>query len=212
MSTAATTAIGWSDYMTLFVGLFAMMNPIGNAAIFLSLTSKDDASTQKSIARTCANAVAVILLVTVWAGGYILELFGISTSALTVAGGVIVLLMGLQMLNSSSSSTASSDSGATNIGIIPLAIPFTAGPGTISNILAHTYLLQTWQSKCMVSVVCVAMAIVVGIVFAFADKLINLIGTNGLNVVTRIMGLVIAAIAVELLATGLPELIPALAS
>lgn len=211
MSTAATTAIGWSSYMTLFVGLFAMMNPIGNAAIFLSLTSSDDSSTQKKVARTCANAVAVILLITVWLGGYILELFGITTSALTVAGGIVVLLMGLQMLNSSGSSSTTSDSGATNVGIIPLALPLIAGPGAMSNILAHTYLLQTWQSKCMVSIVCVVLAIVVAVIFAFANKLLDLIGTAGLTMVTRVMGLILAAIAIQLLATGLPALIPVLA-
>jgi multiple antibiotic resistance protein len=210
MSTAVITAIDWSKYMTLFVGLFAMMNPIGNAAIFLSLTSSETNAAQKKIARTCANAVAIVLIVTVWLGGYILELFGITTQALTVAGGVVVLLIGLQMMGSISSSS-STDSGNTNLGIIPLAIPLIAGPGAMSTILAHTYLLQTWQSKCMVSIVCVGLAIVVGVAFAGANKLIALIGSNGLSVITRIMGLILAAIAIQLLATGLPELFPVLA-
>lgn len=211
MSTT-TEAVSWTSYLSFFVALFAIMDPIGNAAIYLSLTSNSKSAEQKKIARNCINAVAVILLVTVWGGAYLLELFGISTAALTVAGGIIVFLIGLNMLNSDSSSSSSTDSGATNLGVVPLAIPLVAGPGTMSAILAHSDLLATLTSKIYVSILCVAMAILVGAIFASANKLINLIGTNGLNVVTRIMGLILAAIAIQLLATGLPELFPVLTS
>jgi len=210
MSTAATTTLSLSSYATLFVGLLAIMNPLGNAAIFLSLTHSDDTAAKNKIARTCAIAVAIILLVTIWFGGDILKLFGISTAALTVAGGLVVLLIGLKML-SSDDLGSSSDGSSANIGIVPLAIPLISGPGAMATILAHSYLLVDWRSKCLVSVVGVTIAILVAMAFICANKLTALMGTNGLSVVTRIMGLLIAAIAVHLLATGLPELFPVLA-
>ena len=209
MSTTATV-FDWSSYITLFVGLFAMMNPFGNAAIFLSMTSADKNTDIKKVARTCTNAVAIILIVTVWVGTYLLELFGISINALTVAGGIIVLLIGLNMLSSNSSASTSSSSSV-NIGVVPLAMPLIAGPGAMATVLGHTSLLQTWESKIMVSIVCVAMALVIGIILRFSQKLVDLIGESGLDVVTRVMGLVICGIAIQLLADGLPKLLPGLA-
>lgn len=210
MSTTATTAISLSSYTTLFVGLFAMMNPFGNAAIFLSLTSSQTDANKKQTAMSCSFAVMIILFITVWIGTYLLELFGISIYALTVAGGIIVLLIGLNMLNSGSSGSTTSSSGS-NVGVVPLAIPLIAGPGTMSTILAHTYLLASFESKCFVSIVCFLMALVIMVVLLSANKIEKLLGANGLQVITRIMGLVLCGIAIQLLATGLPELFPILA-
>jgi len=203
--------------LTSFIAtLFSMMNPIGNLGVFVSLTSDRSEAEARGIAWTCAGAVIVTLLIVVWTGSLLLEFFGISLDSLRAAGGVIVLMIGLQMLwnkSGHSQSQGELDDGKprASVGVVPLAIPVVAGPGTMAAVLVGAEQHSSLLSKVEVSVVVVVLSALVGLLFSFAEPIAKRLGESGMGVVTRVMGMVLAAIAMGMLADGLKGMMPGLA-
>jgi len=212
----------YAAFATFTVAVLAVLNPVGNAAIFIGLTANRSPSEQRNTAYICSIAVAVIMLISVWAGPWMLKAFGISVSAFEIAGGLIVLLIGLDMIRGGQKkhSATPEESAADHaeaqqkesVAVVPLAIPIVAGPGAISAIIAHASLFPTAVSQLIESGIVVALALVVGIAFFLAPWLAKLLGRFGLKVVTRIMGLILAAIAFQLIINGMLAFFPGLAS
>lgn len=203
--------------LTSFIAaLFSMMNPIGNVGVFAGMTA-DRPDQIKRVAWTCAFAVAVTLLIMTWAGPQLLHFFGISIDSLRTAGGVIVMLIGLNMLfNKSSHKQSSAELGDAqsreSIAVVPLAIPLVAGPGTMATVLIAAQQHPSVLSKFEVSGIIVVLSLLCGLLFSFAGPIAKWLGKSGMGAVTRVMGMILAAIAVGMLAEGLKELLPGLAS
>lgn len=196
--------------------LFSMMNPVGNVGMFAGMTADRDDAEAKLIAWKCAAACAVTLLIVIWTGGALLGLFGISVHQLRAAGGIIVLLIGLHMLFNKSehkTSAAESEDAKTreSIAVVPLAIPLVAGPGTIATVLVAAHRHPGIMAKVEISIAAAVLCALTGLLFAYSKPIANWIGESGMAVVTRIMGMVLVAIAMGMLADGLTNLIPALA-
>jgi len=196
--------------------LFSMMNPIGNTGVFAGMTRGRSRAESRQTARTCALAVAVTLVVVTWAGPLLLRFFGVTVDTLRAAGGIVVLLIGLQMLFNKSEHQHTSDeledaAHRPSIAVVPLAIPIVAGPGTMATVLVAVEQYQSLLSKVVISTVGVALAALTGVLFWFAGPISNRLGDSGMGVVTRVMGLVLAAIAMGMLAEGLKALLPGLA-
>ena len=195
--------------------LFSMMNPIGNVGVFAGMTA-DRPKDAPGIAMTSACAIFVTLLVVTWAGSFMLRFFGITVDSLRAAGGVVVLIIGLHMLfnrsEHKSSSAEADDAGSReSIAVVPLAIPMVAGPGTMATVLVAAQQHPTVLSKIEISIVVGALAALTGLLFRFATPIAGLLGESGMGVVTRVMGLVLAAIAMGMLADGLSGMLPGLA-
>jgi multiple antibiotic resistance protein len=168
------------------------------------------------LARLVAFTVFAVLLVAVFAGEALLELMGASLPAFRVGGGLVLLLMALAMLNAQAGGVRQSQAEARELesgelsGVVPLAIPLLAGPGAISTAiiavergsLAH----QVAIVACIAVVCAVSWAVLRG-----AGAVARAMGTTGLNVATRILGLLLAAMAVQTMAEGLKQLFPGLA-
>lgn len=196
--------------------LFSMLNPIGAVGIFASMTSLKTDEEAKAIAMKCALTVAIALLVVNWAGTHILHFFGISIATLQAAGGIVVLLIGLNMLfNKTGHKTSEAEivdsQHKESIAVVPLAIPLVAGPGSMATVLLASGRDNNLFLKLQISVVILALALVCGIIFYFARPLSKFIGESGMGVMTRMMGLILAAIAMGLFAEGLKSLFPGLA-
>jgi multiple antibiotic resistance protein len=196
--------------------LFSMMNPIGNVGVFAGMTADRPGVEARRIAATCAGAVAITLLIVAWSGTLILAFFGISVDSLRAAGGVIVLLIGLHMLFNQSGhqhSPAELEDAKPrpSIGVVPLAIPIVAGPGTMAAVLVAAQQHSSVLRKAEMSVGIRALAALSGLLFSFAAPIAKGLGESGMGVVTRIMGMILAAIAMGMLAEGLKELLPGLA-
>jgi len=196
--------------------LFSMMNPIGNVGVFAGMTADRPGAEAGHIAWTCAGAVSITLLIVTWSGVLLLEFFGITIDSLRAAGGVIVLLIGLQMLfnksgHQHSSAELKDANSRTSIAVVPLAIPIVAGPGTIATVLVAAQQHPSVLSKVEISVVVIALAALCGRLFSFATPISKRLGDSGMGVVTRIMGMILAAIAMGMLADGLKGLLPGLA-
>ena len=202
--------------ITFIAALFSMMNPIGNVGVFAGMTADRNAADARRIAWTCAGAIAVTLLVVTWTGGALLKFFGINVHELRAAGGVIVLLIGLSMLRSDNahrqtSTEAKADADRNQIAIVPLAIPIVAGPGTMATVIIAAERHPGIWAKIDLSIAAIGLAAFTGLLFAYSKPIANWLGESGMGVVTRIMGMVLAAIAMGMLASGLKGMIPALA-
>ncbi len=214
-----------SYLITFIVGMVAILNPIGNTAIYIGMTSELKRATQNKCAIHCAIAVAIILLFSMWFGQPLLTLFGITIGAFGSAGGLIVLLIAINMLRGQphrpsyhthvEEKTGSSESKAKKnlkhqIAVVPLAIPIIAGPGAISKVIYQSYYYPDFQDKVIGSVILITLSAVIGIILYFAPLIGRALGEYGMKVVTRVMGLILAAIAMQMLTANLVKLLPGL--
>jgi multiple antibiotic resistance protein len=203
--------------LTVFMGLFAIMNPIANAPIFLSLTADDSPDIRRRIAGQALLLSFVLIVVFVLAGRLIFSLFGITLPAFQIVGGVLVALIGHHMLQGRQSpvqhlaephNTTPASSAALGIAVTPLAMPILAGPGTIAT--AMNFASTGHMREMLVTIA--AFAVLCGITYAAflsGERLVRFLGPNGLSVVTRLMGLMLAVIGVQMLITGIAGAIKA---
>lgn len=205
------------DLVKALVTLLAIVNPAGNSALFLSLTGDDAPPERARVAGVAAIAIAITLVVCVLAGDRILHLFGIRLDDLRVAGGLVVLLIGLSMLRAQHSAVHSGPAEAEegsqkeSPAVVPLAIPIVAGPGAMATAIVSADAARSWLEKGeLIAAVLVASASVY-LAFRAAPLLQRRLGQSGMNIVVRIMGLLLAAIAVDMMAAGLRGQFPALA-
>jgi multiple antibiotic resistance protein len=201
---------------SLVATLFSMMNPIGNVGVFAGMTADRPADESRKIAWSCATAVAITLLIVVWAGPQLLRFFGVTVDTLRAAGGLIVLLIGLHMLFNKSEHKHSSEEledaqARSSIAVVPLTIPIVVGPGTMAAVLVGAQQNPEVLSKVEISVVVAVLAVLIGVLFSFASPIARRIGASGMGVVTRVMGMILAAIAMGMFAEGLKALMPGLA-
>ena len=206
-----------SLFLTSFVALLAIVNPIGIVPIFLTLTSGDSEKERKHTAHLSALSVGIILLLAAFAGEGILSFFGIGLPSFRVGGGILVLLMAISMLQAKQSrirqspSEAEYDEEKENVAVVPLAIPLMAGPGAISLAIIHGHQAASLQNKFMLAGSIVAVALVALVSLHLAKPIGKALGLTGLNIATRIMGLILASIGVQMIAQGLLKLLPGLA-
>ena len=205
-----------SELVTFTVAMLAITNPIGNLAIFASLTAGKSEDNKKKAAFIAGLAIAIILIIVIWTGDHILDAFGISTPAFETAGGLIIALMGLSMLHAKTSeihhTKGEHEEAKTkeSVAVVPIAIPLVAGPGAITTIIVHSHQFGTAADRLYVSLICIGLALILWICFYFSAPVSRLLGVSGINIVTRIMGIILTAIAFQMIAEGLKGLFPAL--
>lgn len=204
------------EMLQLIVAMIIMMNPLGSLSIFLDLTHKTPLAHQRKTAIEASFAIIIILLLTLWGGHAILNLLGISLPAFRFAGGIILLLMGLSMLQSRESPmnhTVGDDEAAKHresIAVVPLALPVIVGPGAISTLIIATGDFPEFINKIWMTIICVLLTLGMGLILYFGSTVVKFVGASVMKVVTRIMGMIIMAIAVGMLADGLVGLLPVL--
>ena len=203
--------------LTFAVALMTICNPAGALSLFLGMTSDHSDSQKKKIAFQTASAVAIVLIVVTWAGSQLLHGFGITTSGLEVAGGIIIAMMGLSMLHDKTSSIQHSKKESedaknkSSIAVVPMAIPIVAGPGAMTTIILATQKFPSLSEKIFVSLICLGISSIIWFALYFAAPIGRLLGASGLSVLTKIMGMVLTAISIQMIATGIKTLLPGLA-
>lgn len=204
------------EMFKFIVAMIIMMNPLGSLSIFLDLTRKDFLVEQRKLAVRASLAIFIIMFITVWVGEDLLDLFGITIPSFRFAGGIILLLMGLSMLQSRESAlshTSGDDEAAKerhSIAVVPLALPVIIGPGAISTLIISAGDYPSPKDKLLISIICVFLTLLMGMMLYYAAPIARLVGQSVIKVVTRIMGMIIMAIAVGMLANGLQGLLPSL--
>lgn len=195
---------------SVFMAFFAIMNPIANTAAFAGLTGSLSKTQQKAIAFKSLLITFIVITLFSVLGHAIFNLFGIGLAALRITGGVLIFIVGYHMLQGSASSMHSSKDADTapandsDIAISPLAVPLLAGPGTIAT--AMNYSTVGGLSAMLVTVaVFFVLCLITFFCFIFSSKIIRMVGQNGLNIVTRLMGLILAVIGVQMLIAGIHQ-------
>ncbi|HXV24193.1 MAG TPA: MarC family protein [Alphaproteobacteria bacterium] len=205
-----------SEFVKFAAALFAILNPFGNTAIFLSVTAERSAAERRTIALMTAAAVLITLLVAAVVGQEILALFGISIGSFRIAGGVIIMLIALSMLHARpsgvhhSASEESDGQQKDNPAIFPLAIPVIAGPGAMATVILYAEHARGIGGALVIGAVIVLMCLILLITLRAAGRLSSFLGPTGMNVLIRLMGMILAAIAIEMIAGGLTQLFPQL--
>lgn len=215
-STTALNAEMQSPLHTL-VGLIVIVNPLLAISAFSALTGGDDAAERKATAYRAALTVATVLILAALVGEQLLAIFGISLPAFQVGGGILILLMAIAMLHARMSGTRHTDEEAEDaqskeqVGIVPLGIPLLAGPGAITTVIIYSHASVGWLHKAILVGEIAVVGALVWLSLRLGDRLAALLGATGVNIATRIMGLLLAAIAVEFIAKGAKTLLPGLA-
>jgi multiple antibiotic resistance protein len=206
----------YADTVKFLVAMIIMMNPLGSLSIFLQLTNKFPLAHQRKTAIKCGLSITIIMVITIWIGSQLLDLLGITIASFRFAGGIILLLTGLSMLQSKESPishTPEDDIAAeerSSIAIVPLALPIIIGPGAISTLVIASNDYPVFMIKIWLSILCVLLASGMFVLLFFGGTIGRFVGESVMKVITRIMGMIIMAIAVGMLANGLIGLIPAL--
>jgi multiple antibiotic resistance protein len=204
------------EMLQFIVAMIIMMNPLGSLSIFLDLTRRTSVAHQRKTAIEATIAILIIMLLTLWTGGSLLSLLGITIPAFRFAGGIILLLMGLAMLESRESAvsyTMEDDQAAKqreSVAIVPLALPVIIGPGSMSTLIISAGDYPQFINKVWMTIICLILTVGMGLILYFASTVARLVGASVMKVVTRIMGMIIMAIAVGMLADGLVGLLPIL--
>ncbi len=185
--------------LTVFLGFFAIMNPIANTAVFVGLTENESHSTQIKIAvKSLLISFFIVFAFTVM-GKAIFNMFGISLTALKLTGGALVFIIGYQMLHGKTSKMHKhSENSDLDIAVSPLAVPILAGPGTIATAMNYSS-KGGWFSIVLTILMFAILCVITFICFIFGQKLVKFIGESGISIVTRLMGLILAVIGAQML-------------
>jgi multiple antibiotic resistance protein len=192
-----------------FTSLVAIVNPLSAATIFLALTGGEDPVTRRRAVGRGVLTAAIVMGIFAAAGGGILAFFGITTHAFKIAGGIIFFGIGWDMLQARRSRVKATEEeeleGTTReqIGIIPLGLPTIAGPGAITTVIVLMGQAETAMQVAAIYGSIVGVVLLTGMVLLVAPLLLRTFGQTGLNVMTRIMGLLVMVIGVQFVLDGL---------
>ncbi len=207
----------WGELIKLTVALVVIVEPFGAVPLFLGVLGTSPPGVQAKAARSAAITVFVVLGLSALAGDTILALFGISIGSFMVGGGLLLLILSVSMLQAKESRIRQTPEEAAEanqsqaIGVVPIGLPLLAGPGAISTVIIYAH--ETGGQMPGLLALLVPVAVVAGVVWMTlrsAGAIARRMGTTGLNIMTRVMGLILAALAVEIMARGLLQLFPGL--
>jgi multiple antibiotic resistance protein len=192
--------------------IFFLVDPFAALPTFLAVTEGQDSRRRVRTARRASLTAWVVLTLFAFIGQYIFRLFGISLPAFEIAGGIILLLIGLDMLEAKRSPTqetrkeAQAAASKDDAGIVPMGIPMLAGPGAITTVMVLVGQVQTaWQMIAILGAIAFTAAISF-LVLGGADRVARVLGQTGIRILVRVMGLLLVALAVQYFVNGFTDL------
>jgi len=195
----------YTQVITVFMGFFAIMNPIANTAAFAGLVGDKSQVEKRKVATRALTITFIVVFLFALLGKVIFHLFGITLPALRIAGGILVFLIGYHMLNGTGSHLHSAESSdESDIAVTPLAVPLLAGPGTIATAMNYSATGGITGMVITISVFAV-MCLITYFSFVFSAKILSLISKDNLTIVTRLMGLILAVIGIQMMLTGVSQ-------
>lgn len=204
-----------SEFIALTVSIFSIVNPFAALPVYVGMTTDLPGPVRRRLPRTTAVAAFVILLTAYLAGEALLGFFSIRIASLRVAGGLLIFGMAWSMLQAKRSGTKyrpeelEEAPDRDNLAVVPLAMPLLAGPGSISvMILAATRTTGEVSGHVVAVAAAATVCLSIWAILRASGRISTFLGQTGMNVATRFMGLILAAVAVEFIAGGLTEIFP----
>ncbi len=192
-----------------FVSIFMLCSPLTAIPVFLDLTQGREQKRRSITGMKSGFYVALILIIITWSGESILDFLGIRLQAFQCAGGIVVFLLALSMLNAQSSQIRQTDEEIktkSGIAIVPLAMPIMAGPGAMSAVIVTASTYSSLSDRLILTACAAGIGAVVSLLFYFAVQIEKYLGNTGLNILTRVGGLILAALSIEIFAQGVQGL------
>lgn len=204
-------------YLQFFLGLFAIVNPFGTLPIFFSMTAHQYEADRNRTNLITSISIAVILLVSLYFGKMILDAFSISLDSFRVAGGMLIVSIALTMISGklgehkqNKEEQKADLTEYEHIAVVPLAMPIMAGPGAIGSTIVWGTRYHHWTDFVGFSIAIVLFALICYVLFRFSAPVVKKLGKTGSNVVTRIMGLILMSLGIEIIVAGVSNLFPGL--
>lgn len=201
-------------FITIFAGLFSIINPLGTVPIFVGLTTNESKINRQRTSILTAINVCVILIISFFAGSYVLNFFGISINSLRIAGGLIIASSGFALLTGSftkhkgmkRSSVKADLEKRSDISLTPLAIPMLAGPGSISLLITLNQLHQETNQILIILGAILCVGISVFVILRSSHFIVKGLGASGINAISRIIGFIVIAIGIEYISSAVLDL------
>jgi len=202
-------------FLYVFAALFSVINPLGTVPVFVGLTSDETSSERNRTSLLTSVNVIVILIISFFAGTYLLDFFGISLNALRIAGGMIIVTSGFALLTG----TFSKHKGMKNkrvqkdldnrekFSLTPLAIPMLAGPGSISLLITFNQKYTSTPGIISVILAVLAVGLATLLILRSAPYISKLLGASGINAISRIVGFIVISIGVEYISAAVISII-----
>ncbi len=208
------------DIFKPLIALLAIVNPIGVIPFFIHFTKALTREQRQRTIRVSAFSAFLVISISALAGLKIIEFFGISLASFQVGGGLLLLTSAIQMLNAQPAESRKEDvaegankvDAGASIAVVPLTIPLLTGPATISTMVIYAEKTRHWWQLAVLVGYGVVVALVTYAAFSASGRIARVLGQTGIDIMTRLMGLILAALAVELLSDGLQKLFPILAN
>ena len=206
----------WADYAKILMALMVIVNPVSAIPLFVSMTASNSEAEKRHIARVASISVAVVLVLSAVIGQQILVLFGITIASFKVGGAILILLMAISMMHATTSREKQTPEEAReaevkeSIAVVPLAIPLLSGPGAISTTIIYAAERSSMGHLGAIIVCCLLVSCATWLALRLATPVSKWLGETGVNIAIRLMGLLLAAVAVEIFTSGLVELLPGL--
>jgi MarC family membrane protein len=201
-------------FIFLFAALFSVLNPIGTVPIFVSLTQDYTKKERSRVSLWTAVNVFIILMISFFIGQYVLSFFGITISALRIAGGIIIASSGFSLLNGKFSKNRGIDKkvqqdieNRNDIALTPLAMPMLAGPGSISLLIAFYQEHNSTNEIIISSIAIMVVAIIIFLVLRSAHYLAKILGQSGIVAISRIIGFLTIAIGIQYIISSVLSII-----
>lgn len=205
----------------IFLALVVLVNPSSSLALFLDITKGGTREQVRKVALIASLTVFISIAIFTIAGQAILQMLGISLGSFRVAGGLLVLLIAIGMMNGAGNIAKPNVDNAddvqglafqgTKMAVVPLSIPMIIGPGGISTVIIYAASGNGWGNKIALLVAGFIIGVILYGTFMAAGRVSKFLGETGLNVLNRVMGMLLAAVAVEIIVAGLRSLFPQLA-
>ena len=192
-----------SFFFSIYIKFFFIMTPFFVTTIFLSMTKGSSESDQKRLALKVTLAIAISCLVVLYFGKYIFDLFGITLDAFRIGAGALLFLTAVDLVQKDVNSKPSCDADITKHAVVPLAIPVTVGPGTVGALMVMGAEMKSVLDVGLGSLSLLCAIASVGVMLYLSSKIEKLIGTSGLIVLSKVTGLILSALAAQIVFTGI---------
>jgi len=208
--------LDWAEYTKFILALLVIVNPLGAVPMFAVMTAQVSAEERKRIAFVASVSVAIVLIVAAIGGQPLLAFFGITIASFKVGGAILILLLAISMMHAMPTREKQTPEEAKeavdkeSIAVVPLAIPLLSGPGAISTTIIYATERSSLAHIGIIIACCLLISLITWGALRVAVPVSRWLGKIGINIAIRIMGLLLAAVAVEIFASGLLVLLPGL--
>lgn len=202
--------------LTAFTSLFAIVDPFAALPVYIALTSRESIEHRRRTSLRASVTTLSVLLVFALSGQVLFQFFGISIGAFKIAGGVLLFAVAFDMMSAQVSSTKSTPeenadaSSRDDVGLMPVGIPLLSGPGAIASSMVLSARAHSMADKAALLAAICAVALVTWAVLRSASRIAQVLGLTGMNIIARVMGLILAAVAAQFIIDGLIASLPIL--